>query len=373
MSIATTSLAEPTMGWHDETDADPSELVAMAVHDMKTPLAALRQALQLVAGGRAGAVAEPQARFLAMAMDNAQVLGSLLDRLQGTIGGRSSADDLRPQRLDPAEVAAFVVRALQPSAEVRGVSLEMRCSAGLEDAWADPVLVRRVLINLVANALKYAGKGGIATVIVERLPEDGRLIALRVRDRGPGIPPSDHELVFAARRRSESTCGGQEGAGLGLAIVRDIARAHGGHAWVTNNSGSGCTFTVTLPAFGSGSGAAAQVGLAASGRPPLIELVALNARSGCAARLADSLAGRLPPQWRLLDLGAGRLGLLHAATGKVPGVTVASMLGADLDLVEAEGWAAARVAELQPERLIDAACAAMQPLEPTTARLPGGR
>jgi len=114
---------------------------------------------------------------------------------------------------------------------------------------ADEALLRRMILNLLDNAIKYTPTGGRVTVSCER---SGNEYALNVTDSGPGIPEDLHQRVFErffrvdkARTRTENDGGG---AGLGLSIARWIAEAHHGRLILARSDSSGSTFTALLPA-----------------------------------------------------------------------------------------------------------------------------
>jgi signal transduction histidine kinase len=105
--------------------------------------------------------------------------------------------------------------------------------------------LRRLLLNLVDNAIKYTPEGGCVTLSLQRI---GQWASLRVSDTGIGLSIDDQERIFNPFYRStEARSQGEGGAGLGLSIARSIAEAHGGRIQVESTSGRGSTFTVLLP------------------------------------------------------------------------------------------------------------------------------
>lgn len=134
---------------------------------------------------------------------------------------------------------------LRPVAEQKGLTLTGRVAPGTPATLGDERLLRRMLTNLVANALRFAPPGG--TVLVDAQPGDEPATAvLRVSDDGPGVPPEERERIFLPFVQGPGEAG--RGTGLGLALCREVAQAHGGRIWTDGGAGGvGAVFTVVLP------------------------------------------------------------------------------------------------------------------------------
>ncbi|HEU4535161.1 MAG TPA: ATP-binding protein, partial [Polyangiaceae bacterium] len=140
------------------------------------------------------------------------------------------------------EVAASLRRQLVG----RDVRVEAALDAGLGPVRADRELVRRVLVNLVDNALRHSPRGGVVVVAGARA---GGRVRLEVRDRGPGVPPAQRAALFDAYETSPDPDGhGRRGHGLGLAFCRLAAEAHGGRADYERSEGGESVFFFELPA-----------------------------------------------------------------------------------------------------------------------------
>lgn len=113
------------------------------------------------------------------------------------------------------------------------------------EARMDVILMARLLNNLISNAFRYGSDGGHVRVTVRREAEQA---VLTVRDDGQGIPPDQQEKIWQRFYQVDAARSGGEGTGLGLYMVRQIARLHGGTAEVESVPGQGSTFTVRIPA-----------------------------------------------------------------------------------------------------------------------------
>jgi signal transduction histidine kinase len=152
---------------------------------------------------------------------------------------------LAPSALYIGDVARECVQAARSLAAAKSVELRYEGNEELPFT-GDEGLLRRLLMNLLDNAIKYTPSGG--AVELRAASEDGRYV-LEVRDTGPGIPPAAQARLFDRFFRAGVDRGeGDGGAGLGLAIARWIADSHGGSITLAQSDASGSTFRVVLPA-----------------------------------------------------------------------------------------------------------------------------
>lgn len=224
------------------------DFVANVSHELRTPVAAIRalaETLQLRGARRPELSAEYGPRIVAEC-DRMERLVSDLLLLAQTESGHLPLD-LRS--LDVARLAAEVVNQVEPLAAATGTCLELNM-APVPPVRADAFAAGQCLRNLVDNALRHA-PGGTVTVSACHDAAAGQVV-LSVRDDGPGIPQEELPRIFErfyrvdrARARAEGLLGG--GSGLGLSIVRHLAEAQGGRAWVESRYGEGSTFYVALP------------------------------------------------------------------------------------------------------------------------------
>jgi len=212
------------------------EFVTNAAHELRTPLAAIMSAVEVLQSG-AKEVPEDRDRFLEAIERQSARLGRLTHTL--LVLARAQTSD-EPPRLEPLEVGTLlreIAGALEPRP---GVEVTVDCPAGLF-VLGDRALVEQALLNLAVNAAKHTERGRIE--LVAESSADGSA-AIEVRDTGPGIVPADQDRVWERFYRGRGRAAG--GFGLGLAIVRQAIRILGGSVELESTPGRGTTVRVTL-------------------------------------------------------------------------------------------------------------------------------
>ena len=225
------------------------EFFASAVHDLKNPLAIISARTQLLQrqaarmdGPEAGRAAEGLARIQATVGQVTALIHELLDvsRLQ-----TGQPVELSRRPMDLVALAWQVGAEHQQSTDQHQVRV-VADAPEIIGEW-DPMRLRRVLDNLIGNAIKYSPSGGEVTVTVRREIEGpAEWAVVSVRDSGVGIPAADLAHVFERFSRA-SNVGKIAGTGIGLATSQRIVEQHGGTIAVTSQEGEGSTFTVRLP------------------------------------------------------------------------------------------------------------------------------
>lgn len=224
----------------ERAEATRRQMVSDVAHELRTPLTNLRCRLEAMQDG----LAASDAAGLRALLDETLLLARIVEDLQLLSLADAGRLPFARMRADVRELAAGAVAALAPQAAAAGVALALADGAPAY-ASCDPARIAQVFRNLLANALAHTPGGGSVRVMVALL--DGSVLA-EVRDSGEGIAPEHLEHVFdrfwradAARTRE------QGGAGLGLAIVRELVKLHGGEVSVVSTPGEGATFRVRLP------------------------------------------------------------------------------------------------------------------------------
>jgi two-component system OmpR family sensor kinase len=221
------------------------QFVADASHEVRTPLANLRTTLELA--GMPGRGLDDVVE--AVRLSEAEVIR--LSRIVDDMLVLAAADDAVPIDHMPRQpirpMLEATIRAATPAAEAAGVELRVEAPTGLTAA-CHGGRVRQVLDNLVSNALRYAPAG---SQVLLAAYEDGSCLVLEAVDDGPGFPAGFAEHAFDRFRRADS---GNGGTGLGLAVVRAIAEAHGGAASAANRPTGGAVVRVRIPLHTNASG-----------------------------------------------------------------------------------------------------------------------
>jgi signal transduction histidine kinase len=217
------------------------EFLAMVSHELRSPLAAIRMWAAALRGGRL-TPEEIQRATRAIETNTAtqaRLVGDLLD-VSCIVSGKLRLDE---QPTDVADAARAALDAVRAAAAQKQIRLEASFTAA--PVRGDPGRLQQIVWNLVGNAVKFTPEGGHVEVRLEREGESARLT---VRDDGAGIAADVLPHVFERFRQGGDDVRRQGGLGLGLAIVRYLAEAHGGRVEVSSaGPGCGASFVVTLP------------------------------------------------------------------------------------------------------------------------------
>lgn len=220
-----------------------SDFVANVSHELKTPLSLVRMFGELLQTGRVDSD-EKRHQYLQIIVSESERLAALIENVLDFAKVERGKAAYQFADCNIVEVVARAVEACRVRAEQDHVELEFPAPAAPLLASIDERAIEIAVINLVDNAVKYAGDGKRVQVELRHV---GALVHIRVSDFGPGIPEDDKRRVFERFVRGRSA-GNQRvrGSGIGLALVKHIAQAHGGDAWVVDNAGGGACFIVSL-------------------------------------------------------------------------------------------------------------------------------
>ncbi|MGE0433460.1 MAG: ATP-binding protein [Planctomycetota bacterium] len=251
---------------------DGSQLMEFS-HDLRTPLNAIVGYAEVLRTGGDGAINEQQAAHLKCIVDAAQTIDGLVEYANAN---REAGRDPVKRPVETRALFESVVRDFEPDARQRNIRIEqVTGESGANHLYVDQTQIRLALSNLLSNAMRYTPDGGTIRLEARRAPSEGDTAAstmvpasalpenakrptttrlkrgfidLTVADNGPGVPVEDHERIF--ERFVQGKRGGRDGVhGLGLAITREIVRAHRGTITVESDPATapGTTFRIRIP------------------------------------------------------------------------------------------------------------------------------
>jgi signal transduction histidine kinase len=214
-------------------------------HELKTPIASIRLYTETMKSRHVDE--EKRQEFYSIILANADRLSGTIEQIlrTGRIGAAGRPPNLASVKLNDL-VSETVVRS-RVLHHVGSEDVQFQPSARPLEIMGDLDELRAAISNLIDNALKYSGQGARVVVAVDE--EEGRNATIRVRDNGPGIPGAELKRIFKRFYRMHGPLATRvKGMGLGLFIVRSVARRHGGRAWAESaGPGRGSTFVLQLP------------------------------------------------------------------------------------------------------------------------------
>ncbi|CAN5909218.1 hypothetical protein BH11GEM1_BH11GEM1_09340 [soil metagenome] len=237
-----------------------TDFLAAMSHELRTPLNAIAGYAQLIELGIYGAVSEPQLGALARIQTAERHLLSLVDDVLNFSKIEAGRVEYDVTSVSLSEMVAEVTMMIEPQLKAKGIALDVQVAADLV-VQGDREKLQQILLNLVANAIKFTHASGRITIDTGHRAEESQstqstladesaanLIYLRVSDTGIGILADKHDDIFEPFVQVRSLTNSNGGTGLGLAISRNLARGMGGDIRVRSTPGYGSTFTLTLPA-----------------------------------------------------------------------------------------------------------------------------
>ncbi len=312
------------------------EFLATLSHELRTPLNAILGYARMLRTGLLNEGRYPHAieTIERNAASLTQIVEDVLD-VSRIVAGKMRLN-IRP--VDLGEVVRHAVEALQPTAELKTLSIRTTVDPGAAHVAGDPDRLQQVVWNLVSNAIKFTDRGGRVDVRVERADPN---VAVVVADTGTGIAPEFLPHVFERFRQEDAGAARiRGGLGLGLSIVQQLVELHGGTVTAASDGpGKGATFRVTLPVVSSELVAGTQGGFArsdaqhlASVLPDLsgLRVLAIDDEPDALAMVRDILEAR----GALVTTATSADGALEALAAAPPDVVVA-----DLAMPHVDGFA----------------------------------
>lgn len=228
----------------EEATRIKDRFVAAASHDLRSPIASL-QVLVKFMQGRPEIQANPETKgVFAAALKSTQGILKLIDALLDLNRIQMGKLNYRFEECDAAGIVSTAIEPIQALADAKNIAIHNSLPPGVVIK-ADEALIVQAVQNLISNAIKYCGSGGIISIAGETTD---RGFVLKVKDTGTGIPPEKLGLLFTDNfLKSAPGTAGEKGSGLGLQFCYEIVKAHGGQIIVESTVGEGATFAILLP------------------------------------------------------------------------------------------------------------------------------
>jgi two-component system OmpR family sensor kinase/two-component system sensor histidine kinase BaeS len=217
-------------------DRQRRNLMADIAHELRTPLSVIQGRIEGLLDG----VYRRDDETLAEVMNETRLLARLVEDLRTLANAESGTLTLKKEPTDLAMLAQDVMSSVAIDAERGRISLRLDTAPDLPSVSVDPLRIREVLANLMANALHHTPPGG---AVSGRITTAGREAVVSVADTGSGVAPEELSKIFDRFYKGE----GSRGSGIGLTIARNLIVAHGGTIRADSTPGKGTTLTLTLP------------------------------------------------------------------------------------------------------------------------------
>ena len=229
-----------------EMEKFKGDYISIVSHEFRTPLTSVVLGVEMLRQGLLGELNERGEEVFDAIGEDCQRLTKLVDNLLELSRIESGTIYIQAEPVDAAELVQEAVRPLKLQAEKKGIALVTELPQAVPPVAADFNKTVWVLTNLIGNALRYTEAGGTITV---RVRVGAWRLYFSVQDTGCGIPPQYRDQIFEKFIQVRGPAKRKGGAGLGLAIAKEIVTAHGGEIWVESEVGVGSTFTFSFPLF----------------------------------------------------------------------------------------------------------------------------
>ncbi len=228
-----------------EADRLKQEVLSMVSHDLRTPLTSIKLALDCTKEGVFGPLNQAGLATMGNAQSSADYLINMINDLLDIEKDEAGGLTLYKELVDVLEVLQAAVDTVKPDANSKNIRIEIHCDE--VEAMLDVDRIRRTLVNLLGNAIKFSEAGSRINLACRKHPA-ANILRFSVRDFGSGIPAEKLGFVFEKYRQvGTGSDGERKGSGLGLAICKRLVEAHGGTIGVVSRIGEGSEFWFELP------------------------------------------------------------------------------------------------------------------------------
>lgn len=223
-----------------------SRFLAHVSHEVRTPLNAISGTAQML---QQTPLTPEQQAYVEVLATGSETLQAILSDILDYARIEAGKVELAPETLQLEEALQQAIRLVQPQLAGRDLCLTTKIGPDVPATIStDPIRLRQVLLNLLSNAAKFTSSGTITIAVSRLITPDGNLLQIAVSDTGSGVPAHEQATLFEPFVQGTSeNWSKRRGAGLGLAISKELVTLMGGEIWLDSSSPEGATFTFTLP------------------------------------------------------------------------------------------------------------------------------
>ncbi len=226
-------------------DEAKSEFIAMASHQLRTPLTIIKGFTSMLLEGDYGKLSKKVEKPIKSTFDSNERLVGIVDDLLDISKVDLGRLEIRPEETDLVELVSGVVKELKPRAKEKGLKFAFNKPEKLNKMKLDKLKVRQVIFNIIDNAIKYTDEGRVEVGI----KEEGLNIVITVKDTGEGLTKEEEKMIFESFTRGQAGIDKWvQGAGLGSYLAKKYVEFHNGRVWAfSRGKGEGSTFCIEFP------------------------------------------------------------------------------------------------------------------------------
>jgi len=221
-----------------------SRFLANMSHELRTPLNAIIGFADLLLARFTGGLSPKQEAYVQDILDSGKHQLSLINDILDLSKVEAGRMELELSSFEVGHAALSALALVREQAVRRGIHVDVAIDPACGAVLADERKLKQIVLNLLANAVKFTPAGGTITLSARRV---GGEVEIAVRDTGRGISAEDQARIFEEFAQAKSSGYTEEGTGLGLTLAQRFVALHGGHIWVESELGRGSTFTFTIP------------------------------------------------------------------------------------------------------------------------------